>query len=281
MKNAWHFDVVCVGGGLGGLAAAITAHEFGLRALIIEKSGVVGGVTAWSGGQLWAPGNHLAPVHGIADTWQAGADYLERIGGGSAHRPLLDVLCERTAEAVSYFEDLGMRWQVIVGLPDYSFGVVQDGLPEGRYLEPQLFLGEALGEWRDKIRNYTYGLTSVEQLAVGGIANYLSWDHDKVADRERRDVRCNGAALSGWFAKMALDRGVAIETGALVSELITTRSAAGVRVTGVRAVLADGVEHQIFASRGVLLATGGYDWNSSLVDRYDGHAEYSSMAPRR
>jgi 3-oxosteroid 1-dehydrogenase len=279
VTDAWHYDVICVGGGLGGLAAAVTAHENGLRALIVEKSALVGGVTAWSGGQVWVPGNHLAATHGITDSWRAGADHLERIGAGSAHRPLLEVLCERAAEAAWYFEQLGMRWQVILGLPDYSYGHAEHALAEGRYLEPRVFRGERLGEWRNRTRNFAYGLTSLEQLPAGGIANSTTWDLGLIAERERSDIRCNGAALSGWFAHMALERGVELETNARVLQLLTGPSDDGTLVTGIRARFEDGVDRDVVASRGVLLATGGYDWNATMVDRYDAHAEYSSMAP--
>jgi 3-oxosteroid 1-dehydrogenase len=279
MNDQRDFDVVCIGAGLGSLAAAITAAKRGLGALVIEKSPFLGGVTAWSGGQLWAPGNHLAQEQGIEDTWQAGADHLERIGAGAAHRPLVDVFCQQTAEAVRYFESLGMKWQVIMGLPDYSYGAVEDGLAEGRYLEPQLFPADLLGDWQTRTRDYPYGLTSVEQLAEGSIANFISWDQEKISDRAQRDIRVCGPALSGWFLKLALDLGVEFEVNATVSELITTDTGEGLRVDGVRATLEDGTERQIGARSGVLIATGGYDWNPELVDRYDGHPEYCSAAP--
>lgn len=47
------FDVVCVGGGLGGLAAALSAQAHGLSALVLEKSSYVGGGAAYSGGLCW------------------------------------------------------------------------------------------------------------------------------------------------------------------------------------------------------------------------------------
>ena len=50
-------DVLIVGGGAGGLATAVTASRLGARVILIEKSDVVGGVAAYSGGVLWIPGN--------------------------------------------------------------------------------------------------------------------------------------------------------------------------------------------------------------------------------
>ena len=41
-------DLVAIGSGIGGLSAAITAHESGLSAVVLERSDQVGGVTALS-----------------------------------------------------------------------------------------------------------------------------------------------------------------------------------------------------------------------------------------
>jgi 3-oxosteroid 1-dehydrogenase len=65
-------DVVSVGSGGGGLSAAITAHDHGASALVLERSHQVGGVTAYSMGEVWIPGNHLARAAGIQDTPESG-----------------------------------------------------------------------------------------------------------------------------------------------------------------------------------------------------------------
>jgi flavin-dependent dehydrogenase len=46
-------DVLCVGSGAGGMSAAITAAEAGLRTLVVEKDDKAGGVQALSSGQIW------------------------------------------------------------------------------------------------------------------------------------------------------------------------------------------------------------------------------------
>ena len=50
-------DVVSIGSGIGGLAAAITAHENGASAIVLERADKVGGVTALSMGEVWVAGN--------------------------------------------------------------------------------------------------------------------------------------------------------------------------------------------------------------------------------
>ena len=59
------FDVVVMGSGGAGLLAALRARERGASVAVIEKSRLIGGTTAMSGGVLWVPGNHhMAEVDG-------------------------------------------------------------------------------------------------------------------------------------------------------------------------------------------------------------------------
>lgn len=50
--SATSFDVIVVGSGSAGLAAAIAAAENGARTLMIEKNPTLGGTTAWSVGSI-------------------------------------------------------------------------------------------------------------------------------------------------------------------------------------------------------------------------------------
>ena len=50
------YDFVAVGSGAGGMAAALTAHDAGLSAVVVAKAGHFGGSSAISGG-VRVPGN--------------------------------------------------------------------------------------------------------------------------------------------------------------------------------------------------------------------------------
>lgn len=50
-------DVVVIGGGGAGLAAAISANQNGAKVVILEKMGFLGGSTNVSEGALNAPGS--------------------------------------------------------------------------------------------------------------------------------------------------------------------------------------------------------------------------------
>ena len=47
------YDVVVIGSGAGGLAAALTANTEGQQVLVLEKTDRIGGATAVSGGGMW------------------------------------------------------------------------------------------------------------------------------------------------------------------------------------------------------------------------------------
>ena len=61
-------DVVVIGSGAAGLTAAITARELGLEALVVEKTELFGGTTAYSGGAPWIPCNHVMKQIGLDDS---------------------------------------------------------------------------------------------------------------------------------------------------------------------------------------------------------------------
>ena len=64
------FDLVIVGSGGGGIVAALAAADAGLKPVIIEKQGVIGGSTAMSGGIIWIPDNPLMRAEGVRDSYE-------------------------------------------------------------------------------------------------------------------------------------------------------------------------------------------------------------------
>ena len=53
-------DLICVGSGISGCAAAIAAAAAGLRVMVLEKSHKLGGTTIWSLGIVWVGNGHIA-----------------------------------------------------------------------------------------------------------------------------------------------------------------------------------------------------------------------------
>jgi 3-oxosteroid 1-dehydrogenase len=257
-------DLVAIGSGIGGLSAAITAHDKGLKTLVLERSDQVGGVTALSQGQVWIPGNHLARGLGIEDSEESGFRYLQRLSMGYGEDRAILNFTVHAREALNYFEEkAGLRMNVIRGCPDYYYGLTNDSVSEGRLLEVKPFPGPSLGEeWQPKTRlspQVPYGLTTQDIADAGGLAAMMKWDFELLGNRITNDERCAGSGLAAYFVKAALDRQIPLKTGISVEGLIGD----GERVVGVRAKQ-DGKDVYIKANKGVVIAVSSYERNQNL-----------------
>lgn len=270
-------DLVSVGSGIGALSAAITAHDHGLKAIVLEKSGQVGGVTALSQGQVWIAGNHHARELGIEDSVDSGFRYLQRLSMGYGEDEAILNFAAHAPVALKYFEDnAGLKMQVIRGCPDYYCGLTNDSMSEGRLIEVEPFPGQTLGEeWQAKTRlspQVPYGLTSQDIADAGGLASMIYWDYDLLAKRITDDERCAGSGLAAYFVKAALDRGIPLKTGMNVKELIGD----GEQVVGVRAVQ-DGKDIFIRGKKGVVIAVSSYERNPNLERTLGNQLDSESM----
>lgn len=251
-------DVVSVGSGGGGLTAAITAHDHGASALVLERSDQIGGITAYSMGEVWIPGNHLQLALGQSDSPESGYRYVKSLSMGYGDDVAMLNQAIHAPVALKFFEDkIGLKMCVIRDLPDYYYPHVDDSLPEGRYLEVLPFPAETLGEWQAKTRvspHVPYALTHEDIFHGGGLANMLNWDYSVMAERLSKDERCAGPGLAAYFVKGVLDRGIPIQTGVHVEELVVD----GSRVVGLRATK-DGRDFFVKANRGVVIAVSSYE----------------------
>ena len=96
-------DVLVIGSGASGMAAAVTAASHGLKVLIAEKEPRFGGTTARSGGWLWIPGTSLAKSWGINETPELARTYLQHKAGASFDRERVDAFIENGPRAVDFF----------------------------------------------------------------------------------------------------------------------------------------------------------------------------------
>ncbi len=57
---AERYDLIVIGSGAAGLSSALSAAQQGLNVCVLEVSEYIGGTSAWSGGWMWIPQNHMS-----------------------------------------------------------------------------------------------------------------------------------------------------------------------------------------------------------------------------
>ena len=105
-------DVVVVGAGGAGYAAALTAAEAGKNVVLLEKLGIVGGDTILSGGAMAVPNNWFQKRDGIEDSVEKMAEDMI-VGGDHVGDPdLVNVICEGAYGAMEWLIfNGGVAWQ--------------------------------------------------------------------------------------------------------------------------------------------------------------------------
>lgn len=289
-------DVLVIGSGASGLAAAVTAAHFGLKVIVAEKAPVFGGTSAWSGGWLWIPRNPLAVEAGIQEPPEGPMRYIESELGERARDPRLPVFLVNGPEMVSFFRDhTAVRWIDGNRIPDFHEG--PGALKGGRSVSAAPYDGRELGPWINKLRPPL----DVTSLWGMGIASGADMAHFFKATRNLRSALhaarriakhlrdlalhgrgmqlVNGNALVARLLRSALDKGVTLIESAPATMLLRD----GNRIAGAELSTADGTV-VVRAAKGVVLATGGFPHDTPRLDELAAHAGggagHHSAAPR-
>jgi fumarate reductase flavoprotein subunit len=106
----WDKDIIVIGGGGAGLAAAITAGEGGARVLVLEKMPALGGNTIISTAGMNAAGSRFQKSLGIEDDPEI--HFADTMAGGyHLNNPdLVRVMATEGAAAVEWMAALGLVW---------------------------------------------------------------------------------------------------------------------------------------------------------------------------
>ncbi|MDD9381851.1 FAD-dependent oxidoreductase [Streptomyces sp. ZAF1911] len=271
------YDVVVVGSGAAGFAAAVTARLRGLSVLVVEKTDAYGGSTALSGGAIWVPGNFHLDRAALADTREKARAYLDATVGDRVPAARKDAYLTHGPRMVKEFHDrTEIRFMYTPGYSDY-FPEAQGGMAQGRSIEPCIvdfkrlgplgasmrraglptygltmtsydfrFLNMVSRTWAGKRTSLKVGLRAVKALATG--RKLLSLGESLIA-RMRLSLEALGGEL--WLS-------------APLTGLVTDPAG---RVTGVR-VLRAGREVTVAARGGVVLASGGFSHDQALREKH-------------
>ena len=224
-------DVVVVGSGSSGCAAALAFHDHGFQTILLEKGAFSGGGTAYSSGGIWIPANHLERDAGIADSIEEGAEYLRFLGAGYQVEENVRSYIENGPPALEYFAGLGLSFHVIRDVPDIYYGMAPGAKKEGRMIEIDLFPAYELGPWREKVLTSPFTLTRAtfdEAVKWGGRGSYKGWDPAIQEQRQKDDMRALGAGLVAAFVKALLVRDIPIFLNSPAQRLVVKDN----RITG-------------------------------------------------
>lgn len=129
------YDVVVVGGGGAGLAAAIEARRLGREVVLIEKNAALGGSTAWSIGSVSATATPHQIRKGIKDGPDGHFEDMPGFAGPLANRDndeLRRILCDEMPETFRWLLSHGIRFFGPMPEPPHKQPRMHNVLPNSR-----------------------------------------------------------------------------------------------------------------------------------------------------
>ncbi|MDB5702378.1 MAG: FAD-binding protein [Sphingomonadales bacterium] len=109
------FDVIVVGGGGAGLAAAIEAANAGASVMLLEAAEKLGGATAMSGGVFYAAGTSAQRAMGIeGDTADAMFEYVMALNQWALKSDIIRYIADESGPALEWLIRLGAKFPFVV-----------------------------------------------------------------------------------------------------------------------------------------------------------------------
>ncbi|MGB8224888.1 MAG: FAD-binding protein [Polyangiales bacterium] len=289
-------DLLVMGSGAAGMAAALRGHDLGLDVLLVEKSELYGGNSAMSGGVCWVANNPGMAKEGILDSDEDGFRYLKHITKGEVPDDRLWLYIRESKRVLVYLhEQTHVRYVPLAKYTDY-YPEAPGGRPGGRSMDPLPFDGSKLRGDLIRLRRPhpqsqilgKFGITAKEAQAAIGVGFktmlFMAWQmflytlrHFK-RKRWGRDTKlCAGNSLMGRMLLSLKERKVPMWLNSSVDDLVFEHGRA------VGAVLRkEGETLRVKVNRGVVLAAGGFSRNLEMRLQYQRHpitTEWTAGAP--
>lgn len=263
-------DVLVIGSGAAGLAAAVTAAWHGRNVVLVEKEPVFGGATAWSGGWAWVPRNLLARRAGIDEDIEQPRTYLRNELGEQYNAELVDAFLENAPKMVEFFEQhTALQFADGNGIPDMH-GNTPGAATGGHQVIAAPYDAREVGDLLPRLRK-TMRETSflgMPIMAGADLAAFLSMTRSArsflyvtrrflthlwhLARYGRAMHLVNGVALVARLARSAQDLGVRLMESAPARRLI-------IEDGQVRGAVVDTPEGELsIRAQAVILAAGGF-----------------------
>lgn len=265
-------DVAIIGSGAAALSAALVVAAGGLSVTILEKSDKVGGTSAMSGAGTWIPANHHARAAGLADSPAEALTYLRATapaGWPAREDALWQAFVDNAPHMLEFVERATPLRFELLSEPD-PIAEKPGGKVRGRMLSPLPLSRRIVGPYGPLIRRstlphlFTYRELVEQDPYHAPVASALRL-LPKLAWRWLTGSAGQGNALITGLLKGCLDQGCRIELSTRVIKL--NRDDESGRVVGVTTERS-GRQARLLARRGVVLATGGFEWNRDLVGRH-------------
>ena len=274
------FDVLVIGSGCGGLTAALTADIANpSKVLVVEKSHLIGGTSATSGGVIWIPDNHLGKEKGANDSISEAKEYLRAtIPADEFNEPLIDTYLDQGPKMVKFMEDnTDVRYTSLEHYPDYF----QDapGVKLGnRAMEPLPVSADTLGDDVDNLhpsgpQTIVFGRYAVNfeeshafttqspgwfRLFAKIFLTYwldLSW---RIKRKRSRKLAFGAASVTRLLSSIK-KRDIPIWRSSSLKEFIIE----GNKVVGA-IIEKEGKLLKVQARRGIIVASGGFGQNQEM-----------------
>jgi 3-oxosteroid 1-dehydrogenase len=272
-------DLLIVGSGGGGMAAALTAHASGLDTLVVEKSSYFGGSTALSGGGIWVPGAPAQRREGYAPSPEGVVEYLRKITDGLVSEVRIRQYVESAPRMLEFLEGLS-GWFEFVWKPGYAdyypelpggselgstinvppIDLRKLGVDEQKLLKPLALAPKGIWLGPKELRSF-YRIRQ-SWAAKGVLLKLISRMIRARVFGER--IAAIGQSLAARLRLAMREHGIPLWLDSSMVELLTEADGS---VTGAL-VDRDGTKQRIAARLGVILASGGFDHDLAWRKEY-------------
>ncbi len=271
-------DVLVVGAGGAGFSAAITAAQNGANVVLIEKSSVAGGNTLMQGGAFNANDDEAQAATILSEAQKNTLDGYLALTTADENLHFdefpewAEVLTTLQADIQDFYATNAGK-TAGVDMPGYDsvelhmWHIYTGGLRQmndGKWVASNIDLARTLAENALETYKWTVDSLGVEGAygADAGLYTVLG------AMWPRTHKFMTSTALIDTLKAAAEKEGVTLYTETAAKSLIVDDTG---KVIGAECEKADGTKITVSTSKGVILASGGYGANPSMVKEYDNY----------